>query len=176
MTPLGIASIDRPRSIVSGGRDPGEGMACDGRVRVDRRRRGHIQSIQHRQGSIAFLRRGSDRFNRMGLPPLLDLPPRCPSSSSLRDFPPRAPSSMSLIDLLPRSLSSIFLINLPHRCPSSSSLVDLAHPSPSSISLIDLPHRSPSPSSLLELPSSASDIQQRRALEICLIWLDRVVV
>jgi hypothetical protein len=75
---LGIASIDRARSIVSGGRDPGEGMAYDGQIRADRRRRCHIQSIQPRQGSIAFLRRGSDRFNRIKPPSLLDLPPRSP--------------------------------------------------------------------------------------------------
>jgi hypothetical protein len=78
MTPLGIASIDRTRSIVSGGRDPGEGMAYDSQVPADRRRRGHIQSIQPRQGSISLLQRGSNRFNRMGLPPFLDLPPRSP--------------------------------------------------------------------------------------------------
>jgi hypothetical protein len=111
MTPLEIASIDRARSIVPCGSDQGEGMAYDGHIRADRRRRGHIPSIQPREGSIAFLRRGGDHFNRMGPPPLLDLHLRRPSSSSL-----------------------------------------------------------------IDLPSSASDIQQRRALENCLIWLDRVVV
>jgi hypothetical protein len=52
---------------------------------------GHIQSIQSRQGSIAFLRRGSDRFNRMGPPALLDLPSRAPFSSSILDLHPRSP-------------------------------------------------------------------------------------
>jgi hypothetical protein len=63
MAPLGIASIDRAQSIVSGGRDPGEDMAYDGQVRDNRKRRGHIQSIQPHQCSITFLRRGTDRFN-----------------------------------------------------------------------------------------------------------------
>jgi hypothetical protein len=63
MTPLGITSIDRVRSIVSGGRDPGEGMAYDGQVRADRMCRGHVQSVQPRQSSIDFLRRSSDRSN-----------------------------------------------------------------------------------------------------------------
>jgi hypothetical protein len=90
MTPLGIASIDRARSIIYVGRDPDEGMTYSGQVHADRRRRGHIQSIQPRQGSILFLRRGSDCFKRMEPPPLLVIPPRSLSSTSLLDLPSSA--------------------------------------------------------------------------------------